>query len=351
MITCASIVRGLPIALLTVVVVLLSLFVLHRQSDPVLHNSTVNALNKLAATEDELLRDLLAARSGLLHNYDGVNESLVKISDAHRLLAANLTAKDSEPGQEYAALLDRLESEVLSHAKAVHRLVSDVAVFRKSLLYLPECARELQSHFAEANLAISVDRLLLSTRMYVHDSSKKWSDEIDQVLGGLEAQEGSFDGGSAERFVRLRKHAEHIKRYRDRVAQTMTKLAARPLSACSDAILTTYLDHHAMGLADASRYRTTLATLVFALLLGLCAAVLVMNTTARSLSEANERDQRVNDSLASLVSSDHAGRAEEFYNNSARSLANAFSTAIAFISIPRQECEGEVETIALFMDG
>jgi serine phosphatase RsbU (regulator of sigma subunit) len=119
-----------------------ALYVRSRSADFHRHAEVLEAFGEAARADELLSKQVLAARFGLLNQYDPLNATELDLTRATGSLGARVAATvGDDPALDEA--LRRLDGAVSTQRQAVERFKAENSILRNSVYYLPTAAREL----------------------------------------------------------------------------------------------------------------------------------------------------------------------------------------------------------------
>ncbi len=176
------------------------------------HARVVAITGQLRHEQEALGELVLAARFGLLNQYDGLVRTSQALADTHRMLVKAVgEAVPSDP--ELTSTLSELGEAVVGMRDAVERFKADNSTLRNSVYYVPGAAARVRRgdrtesmSTAVANRSAAVDRLVEAALTYnlIGDANSK--QRVRAASAELEAQLRAEDRSQAL----LLRHAELI---------------------------------------------------------------------------------------------------------------------------------------------
>ena len=249
------------------------------ETDEPKYAGALRAFNEFALAEASLHRDILEARSGLLRNYDPINNAIVRMNDA----VAGLRIYAKKEGLN-AALVERLGARVAEQEAETERFKSSNALLQNSLSYFGLISTSPEFASQEPTLAPATGALAAAVLHLSLDSSPTAVDAVQQRLDELVAQAPSTGPRSAAAQA-LVAHARLLHMLLPTIDQTLKTLVAEPSNQPLQSIRAQFADRHAVGEATAQRFRL----LLYAVSLLLLGALVRLGLKLRARASALRR--------------------------------------------------------------
>ena len=211
------------------------------ETDEPKYAGALRAFNEFALAEASLHRDILEARSGLLRNYDPINNAIVRMNDA----VAGLRIYAKKEGLN-AALVERLGARVAEQEAETERFKSSNALLQNSLSYFGLISTSPEFASQEPTLAPATGALAAAVLHLSLDSSPTAVDAVQQRLDELVAQAPSTGPRSAAAQA-LVAHARLLHMLLPTIDQTLKTLVAEPSNQPLQSIRAQFADRHAVG--------------------------------------------------------------------------------------------------------
>jgi signal transduction histidine kinase len=168
-----------------------------------LFDRALATLDTFVMTDSALGRDVLAARAGLLHNYDPVVRELAGLN-ANLVALREAAAVDAD----MAVALDRLAATVGEQEQLIELFKSNNALLQNSLAYFGRFSSRLGAAERTAALSAAVSGLSAAVLHLSLDTSPQIVREVQERLDALTELAASFDGPDAEAVRGLLVHGQ-----------------------------------------------------------------------------------------------------------------------------------------------
>ena len=230
------------------------------------HAQTIEALGALRHTEELLSKQVLAARFGLLNQYDPVNASESELSRGAvelRRRAGEAVGLDGRLGET----LGILDDAVGQQRQTVERFKAENSVLRNSVYYFPTVARELArevegrsgkdgSHRGAVAIAIRESSEAALVYNLVGDETARAA--YAAALAELEARRAYVPRDLSPSFDSLLTHANVIRVKQPAVDGWVKRAMARDVGAALDDVERAYHERFEGTVARSSGYRKIL---------------------------------------------------------------------------------------------
>ncbi|HEY2409294.1 MAG TPA: DAHL domain-containing protein [Polyangiaceae bacterium] len=282
------------------------LYVRSQSADYDAHARAVEALGQTRNQNERLSELVLAARFGLLNQYDpltstGQDLSLVSDSVRERLSAVVRSTPELDKA------LSELTAGVGEQLKTVERFKGENSILKNSMHYLPTAVQELSNRLA---LSGSQDRSTLEVDAFrVGQAALVFNligDESTRVShdAALKALETSREKAAPELHAGLDAilaHGHVIARMQPLVDQRVKQVLESDLSTRIERVQNVYLSLFAQNVASANRFRKVLYAWSLLLLLGICGAGLQLRRLYAGLEQrVSERTAELRNALSAL---------------------------------------------------
>ena len=147
----------------------------------------LSTLDRLAATESELRRDVLSARAGLLRNYDPVVHEVDALDEELERLRA-VAAIDAAT----AAAIDRVATSVARQEELVELFKSDNALLQNSLAYFDRSSARLGASNPSDPIAPAVSALAAGMLHLTLDTSTATAAKVQGLLDEVAGNSSSI---------------------------------------------------------------------------------------------------------------------------------------------------------------
>jgi signal transduction histidine kinase/AmiR/NasT family two-component response regulator len=265
------------IAAVPLLIILLSWLALHAsQPDAELLDRALSEIEEFTTAEAALHRDVLAARAGLLRNYD-------PLADEVRTLYASLGRIRSDVANDRASLaaVDRLEASVREQEQAVESFKTDNALLQNSLAYFAMFSGRLDSIAGNDPPAPLVNSLSVAMLRFTLDSSPDNASDVQNRINLLQEQAGSF--GDDDLIRVLVAHGRMLLRVLPTADGALKALRKSHEMRDRDALRSIIMDRQIQARYEVSRFRLYLY-IASLLLVGILVYLgLVIHARARAI--------------------------------------------------------------------
>ncbi|HUC18269.1 MAG TPA: two-component system VirA-like sensor kinase [Acetobacteraceae bacterium] len=226
-------------------------------------DSALAALEHFTKAENALHRDVLAARIGILRNYDPLVREVTVLDNALGQLRQT-NAGDTET----MAAINRVAASVAWEEELVEQFKSYNALLQNSLAYFGLFSNELGDVDHTGHLAPAVSRLAAAMLRFTLDTSPATAHEVGAELDELASQ--SPPAGDADKVQALLAHGRLLYRILPETDDILRTLVVLPSREGEDEVHSLILAHEAASRTTAHRFRSVLyivSLLLVALLL------------------------------------------------------------------------------------
>ncbi|RUU03600.1 two-component system VirA-like sensor kinase [Mesorhizobium sp. USDA-HM6] len=236
-------------------IVLTYLLVQGTAPDAARHEGTLDALRTVVLYNAALQRDVLRARTGLLHDYDPLVRSIDRLDEATLALPA---ARDVASG-EARADIDRRVAGVIAAVRDEETLVetfkSANALLQNSLNYFNYMSGRLASE-GNGLRAVEIGALTIAMSRFIGDPEPEEAKAVTAALDRLESP--SLDTARAGDVRSLGAHGRLIVSRLPEVDDVVSRLQAAPTAERARALQDAYLAAHGRVAARAALFQTLL---------------------------------------------------------------------------------------------
>jgi signal transduction histidine kinase len=229
-------------------------------ADAELFDRALGILDEFANVENELHRDVLSARAGVLRNYDPLVREVNALEDALGRLRETAAAD-----ADVVAGIARLGSLVNQQESLIEEFKSDNALLQNSLAYFGRFSTDLGAAIQNEKLVAAVSALAAAMLHLTLDTSPQIAREVADRLDDVAAQSASGDAGSVHPLLA---HARLLHRLLPATDHALKTLFALPNGAEQEAIRRMVVRRQQASRATARTFRSLLY-LISVLLLGL----------------------------------------------------------------------------------
>jgi signal transduction histidine kinase len=229
-------------------------------ADADLFDRALGILDEFANVENELHRDVLSARAGMLRNYDPLVREVDALDDALGRLRETAAAD-----AEVVAGIARLRSMVNEQEALIEQFKSDNALLQNSLAYFGRFSTDLGAAVQNEKLVAAVSALAAAMLHLTLDTSPQIAHEVADRLDDVVAQSGPSDASSIEPLLA---HARLLHRLLPATDHALKALFTVRSGAEQEAIREMVVRHQQASRATARAFRSLLY-LISVLLLGL----------------------------------------------------------------------------------
>jgi serine phosphatase RsbU (regulator of sigma subunit) len=272
-----------------------ALYLRSRSADFDAHARAVEAIGSVRHLDRLLSEQVLAARFGLLNQYDPLTATELELVEASALLHSRVAAVGSTPDIDRA--LTRLDAAVAARRGALDHFKAENSVLKNSLRYLPTAGEEVRASLgalAEGTLGRDINALVRAALVYnlIGDESTRQGhfaaiDHVSKSRPGLPAAAGSD-------LELLLAHARVIGERQPSVDGWLRKASSDEVSARLATLEGLYRDRFSASAAAANRYRQILYAWSLVLVLAVALAGLQLRKLYAGL------EQRVAERTAEL---------------------------------------------------
>ena len=277
----------------------------------------LSALDRLAATESELRRDVLSARAGLLRNYDPVVDEVDALDEELEQLRA-VAAIDAAT----AAAIDRVATSVARQEQLVELFKSDNALLQNSLTYFDRYSVRLSASNPSDPIALAVSALAAGMLHLTLDTSTATAAEVQGLLDGVASNSSS--SGDADSVRALLAHARLLLDLLPATDRALKSLRAVREDQDQQAVRSVVLKRQMLSRTTARQYRLLLYVASLLLIGGLVHLGLRLRSRARALQRRAAFEHVI------------AGVSMRFINTRPQELDTAIEQALAAMG----ECVG-----------
>ena len=271
-----------PLAVATVSLLLLAVTWLSYRAintDAERYDRALGALDRLAATESALHRDVLSARAGILRNYDPV----VGEVDALDASTARLRA-EAAGDAETAAAIDRLEKSVAEQEELVETFKSDNALLQNSLAYFDLFSTRLTAANPAESIAPTVSALAAGMLHLTLDTSNATALKARDLLD--EVARNSSPSADPDSVSAMLAHARLLLDLLPATDGALRSLRAVREDQDQEAVRSMVLKRQNLSRTTARRYRLLLYLASLLLIGGLIHFALQLRSRARALQRS-----------------------------------------------------------------
>jgi signal transduction histidine kinase len=237
---------------------------------------TLRAFNDFALAEASLHRDVLQARAGLLHDYDGLAKAVEAMDDAvARLHSHALTERlDVRP-------IERLAATVAQQEELTERFKSSNALLQNSLSYVGLLSTSPAFGAQDAQLAPAAGALAAALLYLRRDASPEAVRALQDRIDRFSAQAPTV-GPDAEAAHALLAHARLLQSLIPEVDETLKALVATPSRQALEETRTLFSSRRSA--VEATAYHFRLLLYFVSLLLLVMLVYLGLQLRARALA-------------------------------------------------------------------
>ena len=236
----------------------------------------LSTLDRLAATESELRRDVLSARAGLLRNYDPVVDEVDALDGELEQLRA-VAAIDAAT----AAAIDRVATSLARQEELVELFKSDNALLQNSLAYFDRYTVRLSASNPSDPIVLAVCALAAGMLHLTLDTSTATA---AKVQGLLDRVAGNSSSSGDDDFVRaLLAHARLLLDLLPATDRALKSLRAVREDQDQQAVRSLVLKRQKLSRTTARKFRLLLYVASLLLIGGLVHLGLRLRSRARAL--------------------------------------------------------------------
>ncbi len=240
-----------------------ALFYARSSADFDRHANAIAGLAHVRELDERASELVLAARFGLLNQYDSINVTEDGLDEATRDMRAKLAAVVPLDARLSEALRG-METAVGLHRERVERFKAENSVLKNSLHYLPTAAEETMSTLrqlpspAQEATSLAIQRLVLAVLVYdlIGDSSTR--DAYLAALHELESQKQALPSLARSKVSTLLAHATVIGQKKESVDATVREIFDSGDRARIATLEASYQQSFAATVVSANRYRKIL---------------------------------------------------------------------------------------------
>ena len=236
----------------------------------------LSTLDRLAATESELHRDVLSARAGLLRNYDPVVNEVDALDEALEQLRA-VAAIDAAT----AAAIDRVATSVARQEELVELFKTDNALLQNSLAYFDRSSARLTAGNPLDPIAPAVSALAAGMLHLTLDTSTETAAKVQGLLD--EVARNSSSSGDPDSMRALLAHAHLLLELLPATDRTLKSLRALREDQDQEAVRSVVLKRQKLSRTTARQFRLLLYVASLLLIGGLVHLGLRLRSRARAL--------------------------------------------------------------------
>jgi serine phosphatase RsbU (regulator of sigma subunit) len=229
------------------------------------HARAVETFGVVRHADELLSKQVLAARFGLLNQYDPLNATQSELARSGSELRARVAAVvGADPGLNDT--LGSLEGAIADQRETVERFKAENSVLRNSVYYLPTAARELgeilldryEGGPANGALVAAIQRLAQAALVYnlVGDESARAA--YAEALADLEARRVDFPDREAPRLASLFVHARVIRDKQPAVDGLVKRAVSGAVGERLDQVERRYHDRFSATVARSNVFRKVL---------------------------------------------------------------------------------------------
>jgi len=254
------------------------------------HADFVDGLGRIQQLNATLKQQVLAARFGLLNQYDALTKTTSQLKSAHTELGLRLAAiayRDAALDEKLGALGNVLEEQRNDN----ELLKSENALLKNSLYYLPSAAGSLSESLgrskdpAAQRLVAPINLLVTQTLVYNLMKSDLLRLELDAMLAQLTERSSTVPAALSGPYELFLRHARTILQQRDVVDPLLARVSSNAVDRAANQLDSAYAERFEHAVARVNQYRIALYGWSVALL----AAVLVVAYKLRQVYANLER--------------------------------------------------------------
>ena len=236
----------------------------------------LSTLDRLAATESELRRDVLSARAGLLRNYDPVVDEVDALDGELEQLRA-VAAIDAAT----AAAIDRVATSLARQEELVELFKSDNALLQNSLAYFDRYSVRLTASNPSDPIALAVCALAAGMLHLTLDTSTETAAKVQGLLDRVAGNSSS--SGDPDSMRALLAHARLLLDLLPATDRTLKSLRAVREDQDQEAVRSLVLKRQKLSRTTARKFRLLLYVASLLLIGGLVHLGLRLRSRARAL--------------------------------------------------------------------
>ena len=236
----------------------------------------LSTLDRLAATESELRRDVLSARAGLLRNYDPVVDEVDALDEELEQLRA-VAAIDAAT----AAAIDRVATSLARQEELVELFKSDNALLQNSLAYFDRYTVRLSASNPSDPIVLAVCALAAGMLHLTLDTSTATAAKVQGLLDGVASNSSS--SGDDDSVRALLAHARLLLDLLPATDRALKSLRAVREDQDQQAVRSLVLKRQKLSRTTARQFRLLLYVASLLLIGGLVHLGLRLRSRARAL--------------------------------------------------------------------
>ena len=236
----------------------------------------LSALDRLAATESELRRDVLSARAGLLRNYDPVVDEVDALDEELEQLRA-VAAIDAAT----AAAIDRVATSVARQEELVELFKSNNALLQNSLAYFDRSSARLGASNPSDPIGPAVSALAAGMLHLTLDTSTATAAKVQGLLDGVASSSSS--SGDDDSVRALLAHARLLLDLLPATDRALKSLRAVREDQDQQAVRSLVLKRQELSRTTARQFRLLMYVASLLLIGGLVHLGLRLRSRARAL--------------------------------------------------------------------
>jgi serine phosphatase RsbU (regulator of sigma subunit) len=281
------------------------LYLRSRSADFDRHARAVEGIARVRHFSGQLSEQVLAARFGLLNQYDPITAAEQGLGEADtKLRPLLLGAVEIDADLEQA--LARLSQASRAQRAAVERFKAENSVLKNSLFYLPTAAEQLvgtpaQNGRAQRASTLLVQRVLKAALVYNLIGDQSTRAAYQRALAELEQLESKVSPEAQSDVALFKAHAHVIADRQTSVDGLLKQVAESSVSARLSELERGYAERFSASVAESGRYRKILYGWSLFLLCAVVGATLWLRGLYQSLEQrVAERTAELSKALAAL---------------------------------------------------
>jgi serine phosphatase RsbU (regulator of sigma subunit) len=306
-----SVRRFLLISALVGVALIVSgfLYVRSQAADFNRHARAIEAIGTVRHLDELLSEQVLAARFGLLNQYDPITSTELALADAAGVLEIRIGALFPGDG-ELTEDERRLDDSITRQRLRVERFKAENSVLKNSLYYLPNATRELELRLAasegaagqaKGETALSIRRLVQAALVYNLIGDQTSGAALRQAISRLQANKPSASDGTREAVDLLLAHANVIAEKLPTLDRWVKEVVDNDIDQRLAETEHAYQDRFGRAVETSNRYRKVLYGWSMALVLAVgVAGVMLRRIYADLERRVAERTAEVQKALSAL---------------------------------------------------
>ncbi len=196
-----------------------ALYLRSRAADFNRHAQVIETFGEARHADELLSKQVLAARFGLLNQYDSINATEVELTRAAEELRARTEGATASDDGELEGARERLEAAVAEQRQTVEHFKAENSVLRNSVYYLPTAERELTGVMERDAALATVQRFDVGATARVSQAALVYSlvgdesarEAYAQALAGLEVRRADLPPEESSRLTAFLAHARVIR--------------------------------------------------------------------------------------------------------------------------------------------